>query len=57
MSVRICKKRSRLTLVQRKRFREVYRISPRGGAGAPDRVGRGTVFQFSIYSIQLAVRS
>ena len=31
------------------------KISTRSGAGAPERVGRGIVFQFSIYSIQLAV--
>ena len=48
-------KRSRFTPVQRNRFPEVSKISQVTGAGTPERVGRGTVFQFSVYSIQLAV--
>ena len=49
------RKRSRLTPVQRNHFREVCDISTSSGPGAPERVGRGTVVQFSVYSIQLAV--
>ena len=49
------RKRSGITPVQRKRSRGVCKISTTSGAGAPERVGRGTVFQFLVYSIQLAV--
>ena len=41
-------KRSRLTPVQRNRFRKLCDISPTTGAGTPERVGRGTVYQFSV---------
>ena len=34
--------------VQRKRFQKVDKISPGPGAGAPKRVGRGIVYQFSV---------
>ena len=49
------RKRSGITPVQRKRSRRASKLSPSTGVGTPERVGRGTVFQFSMYSIQLAV--
>ena len=42
------RKRFGITHVQRKRFRKVDKISAAAGPGAPERVGRGTVFQYSV---------
>ena len=51
------RKRSGITPVQRNRFPKVCRISPTIGPVTPERVGRGTVYQFSVYSIQYTVSS